>query len=316
MTLLNKIYWSIVIIEVLAFLVLFVATLGPSPNAGGNDGGKEMNLVFGIILPMVVLGVVSLIYWKTSSQVLHVILLLVVTAPVALMANVWIIRPWMDQRTGETGSWYYKDPVLKTFLAAISRLDTNQVRELAKRVDINAVSELGGTGFTPLVFAVKRAVEKDTKGRPGTGRMDMVRLLLSLGAKPNPALVSACEDGSGEVMRLLLDAGADPNHRVGEGEFEEPAFFACLSRPAGLESLKVLTDRGANLDVVTANGRRPIKAAALYACWETVLFLHERGAKLDAPETNGMTVAESVAKAKENGDRSQSLQRVQELLKE
>ena len=43
---------------------------GPNP-----DGGKGMALTFQIALPFLILAVVAVIYWKTNSPALHIILL-------------------------------------------------------------------------------------------------------------------------------------------------------------------------------------------------------------------------------------------------
>jgi hypothetical protein len=283
----NKVFWAIAAVEAAFFVVAFVMTL----NQGGHsDGGQEMALAFQIALPFLVLAVASLIFWKTSSPTLHIILLIAMTVPVALLARQWI-HSFIDARASASGSYLFTDPALQKFLAAIHDLDTKKVRDLATRVDINSAGE---NSSTPLTFAVQNAATAEAKAQPAAGQQEMISLLLSLGAKPAPALEYACGMTHSDVLRLLLEAGADPNTIVGQQDMKEPVFYACFRSEHPTENLRLLSQKGANLDAPSYDGKTAIWAASIYSRWDAALFLLDHGANLDAITPDGKTVRSHV----------------------
>jgi len=280
---LNKAFWVIAAIEAVFFVVAFRFTANESGQ--NTDGGRGMALIFQIGVPFLVLGIASLIYWKTSSPAVHIILLIVVIAPVVVLAGQWIRGPLMD-RDIAVGGYLYKDPTMKKFVAAVANLDVKKVRELAPGMDLNASGE---TGETPLTFAIDKANDDRT-----AERLDMVRLLLSLGATPDGALKDACGGKHEEITGILLDAGANPNAKDGDGT---PAFFFCGSSNAGgLEGLRLLGQKGADFNALDAKGEGALIRAATFGQWEKMLFFLERGVK-DTPAPSGKTAASMVAKA-------------------
>jgi hypothetical protein len=290
-SLLNKIFWAVVAVEALFFVIAFVLTANES---GHSDGGKEMSLGFQIGVPFLILGVACLIYWKTHSPALHVVLLLLVSVPLVLLAAHWM-RTSAVESDAEAGGWVFEDPSLKQFLAAVSNLDEKKVREMALRVDVNAAGE---SGWTPLKWAVKNVVDAGNKMQPTAPGIAMVRLLLSLGAKPDPALSNACASNHGEVTGILLDAGANPNYKEEDGT---PAFFSCLkwARSGELESLRLLAAKGADFNALDPKGEGALLMAAIFSKWDSALFLLEQGVK-DAPAPDGKTALAQVTKAMEN----------------
>ena len=107
----------------------------------------------------------------------------------------------------------------------LTRLLLDGVSKTAKETnnnyDVNAETE---EGFTPLIEATL------------TGNVDLVKLLLSHGAKAQPApgfrhtpLRAACLTANLELIRLLLDEGADPNAQSDGGR--TPLMGACFLRP-------------------------------------------------------------------------------------
>jgi hypothetical protein len=281
----NKLFWGIAAVETAFFVVAFVMTA----NEGGhNDGGKGMALVFQIGLPFLLLAIVSLIYWRTSSPVLHAILLIVLVVPIVLLAGQWMRGPLMD-RDIAVGGFIYKDSKMKSLVAAVSKMDETNVRRLAPEVDVNAVGELG---MTPLKFAI----EKVDSAAPEqvAARMDMIRVLLSVGAKPDSALPTACGARHDEITQVLLEAGANPNYKDDEGT---PAFFFCgAGKPGSLTGLGFFADKGADFNAVNAQGESALIYAATFSQWEKMLFLLDHGAK-DTPAPNGKTAAGIVADA-------------------
>jgi uncharacterized membrane protein len=128
--LVNKVYWGIAAIEALFFAIAFFVTA----NQGGQDpnGGKSMALVFQIGAPFLVLCIVSFVYWKTDSSVLHVVLLIAVTLPMVLLAGQWIRGPLMD-RDIAVGGYIFDERQMKSFVRAIAELNVQKVRAAHRR---------------------------------------------------------------------------------------------------------------------------------------------------------------------------------------
>ena len=96
------------------------------------------------------------------------------------------------------------EPMLTRFVVAIYEQDSSKVRALSQHLDINAVSASGN--YTPLKLAVERAVEAEVKPEAADRALEMVRLLLSLGAKPKSGLHAACFHSSRtDAVRMLLE---------------------------------------------------------------------------------------------------------------
>ncbi len=274
MSVVNKFFWSLAALEAVFFVVAFVLTAmegGPNPN-----GGKGMALVFQIALPFLILAIVSLIYWKTSSPALHIVLLIAVIVPVVVLAGQWLRGPLMD-RDIAVGGYLYKDPKMKKFVAAVANLDAQKVRELAPGIDVN---QPGENGETPLTFAIEKA-----------GNRDMILLLLSLGAKPDRALPKAYASNNTEIVDLLLDQGANPNYKDDEGT---PAFFYGSSPT--VEHLHLLAQKGTDFNAVDAKGEGVLIHFATFSAWQPMLYFLELGVK-DAPTPTGKTAAKMVAQA-------------------
>lgn len=274
MSVVNKIFWGVAALEAVFFVVAFVYTAaegGANPN-----GGKGIALIFQIALPFLILAVVSLIYWKTNSPVLHIVLLIAVIVPIVMLAGQWLRGPLMD-RDIAAGGYLYRDPKMKKFVAAVANLDEQKVRELAQGTDVN---QPGENGETPLKFAIEKA-----------GNLDMIRLLLSLGAKPDSALPTAYASNKNEIVDLLLDNGANPNYKDEEGT---PAFFYGLSPTE--EHLRLLAQKGTDLNAVDAKGEGVLIHFATFSAWQSMLYFLELGAK-DTPMPSGKTAAKMVAQA-------------------
>jgi len=319
----NKVFWSITILEAVAVCALAVALTYPQRDGGAsNILDNAAKLAVGVVA--LVLAVVALAYWNTQSTGVRQFLLIVVAAPVAIGAITGTVY-WVGsgderriQKYNDDRLMWWKDPGLTRFVLAVYELDTGKVRSLSREVDINGVSNFENT---PLTVAVERAVLAE-KAPEGPGRsLEMVRLLLSLGAKPNSGLRAACHNSSRtDAVRLLLEAGADPNYR-GAGGDRLPAYFACIKSPdavAGLENLRLLREKGADFRL-KGDWTPPIVAAAMEDKWEIVLFLHESGAPLrderDGNWIDGRAAAD-LAAAKEKGQEpSKALLQVMALLK-
>lgn len=296
MALVNKIFWGIAAAEALFFLIAVTLTLNQS---GQNpDGGKEMGIVFGGILPFLILCVISLIYWRTRSSAVHIVLLIAVIVPAAMLAAQWLSGPLMD-RDIAVGGYLYDDSRMKSFVAAVARLNETKVRQLAPGIDVD---KPGANGVTPLRFAIEQVDRPGQTPEQTAARIEMIRVLLSLGAKADRALPTACRSPHSESMQVLLDAGANPNAKDEEGS---PAFFACLSAPSGgLQSLHMLAAKGADFNALDGEGIGVLIRAATFSEWEAMLYFLEQGVK-DTSKLNGKNAAAMINQAivddKQNG---------------
>jgi hypothetical protein len=321
----NRIFWSMVALEALVVCYMGFMLLLFS----GRNGSNIFDRVAGLVAAglAILLVAASLAYWNTQSQGIRQFLFILVAAPLAT-AVVWRAvvlveaekQHRIDQYNDARLKGFPRDPALSRFMLAVYELDSGKVRDLSTEVDINGVSVLGN--YTPLKVAVERAVEAEEKPE-GPGRsLEMVRLLLSLGAKPNSGLRAACERSSrSDAVRLLLDAGADPNNNEPEGA-GSPAYFGCFrsgGEAAGIENLRLMRDKGADFGL-KGDFMPAVPRAASDGRWETVVYLHESGAPLLDDRDGGWMasrVAAALADAKQKGlEPSGGLRRVAELLKE
>jgi hypothetical protein len=284
--LVNKIFWSIAAAEAVFFVILVVMTA--TQNGQNADGGKEMGIAFGGILPFLILAIACLIYWKTTSPALHVILLVAITIPSIWLAARWIREPFLA-RDSAAGGFIYEDPRGKRFVAAVAKLDQNKVRELAPTVDVNAVGQMGAT---PLKFAVDNV----PSAGDAAAQLDMIRVLLAVGAKPDSALPNACRLNRGDATKVLLDAGANPNYKDDEGT---PAFFYCPGDSGGLASLQLLAAKGADFNALDAKDVGALIHAATFSQWDTMFFFLDQGVK-DTATLNGKNAAAMVRQAIED----------------
>jgi ankyrin repeat protein len=287
MALVNKIFWSIAAAEALFFIVAIVMTAmqsGPNP-----DGGKGMGIIFGGVAPFLLLAIITFIFWKTSSPTLHIILLIAVTIPAAMLAGQWLRGPLMD-RDIAVGGYLYTDTKMKKFVAAVSKMDAQTVRALAPGIDVNTQ---GFNGTTPLVFAVEKVATTGDSQETTAKRLEMVRLLVSLGANPDVGLPTACASDNPTVIGVLLSLGANPNYKDAEGT---PAFFYCSGNPAGLEKLRLLSQKGADFSALDHNGTGALINAATFSQWDKMLFFLEHGVQ-DTATVNGKNAAAMVKQA-------------------
>ena len=89
----NKVFWAIVAVDAALFVVLLVAGLAARAHP---DGGREMGLIFGVILPGIFVAVAVLLYVLSKSLPLRVIVLGMVAAPMLLIAGAHQRNAWID----------------------------------------------------------------------------------------------------------------------------------------------------------------------------------------------------------------------------
>lgn len=134
--------------------------------------------------------------------------------------------------------------------------------------------------------------------------MEILRLLLAAGADPSrptwsrtPLSLAVC-NGDEEIVRILLDSGADPAGPCWSPLSELPrpkgalAFYANAIHEAAsgyIAILRLLCDRGAEIEVRNHEGRTPLHIAVGYGQTEIVRYLCSRGADTTSRDAEGRT---------------------------
>ena len=109
------------------------------------------------------------------------------------------------------------------------------------------------------------------------------------GATP---LMYAAAVGSPDMMRQILAAGADVNAK---NNFEATALLWCTNN---LEKVRLLIDKGANVNAVSKSGRTPVRVAAAHSGnVEVVRLLLNKGADLTKPKEAGAEALVAAASA-------------------
>ena len=149
---------------------------------------------------------------------------------------------------------------------------------LLESYDINSN---GGESLSPLILAAAE------------GHIASAKLLLSAGADVNlklseehdSPLQAAMQSDSHEMVSLLIEHRADLNN----AKFDESPLHTALGALCKESIIKLLIDKGANVDARTEQGVTPLHVAA--GCCEAgvVRLILDAGANLEAVDTRGTT---------------------------
>lgn len=90
----QKLFWASVAVEAGLFLYLLIATL---KQRGPADGGREMALIFGVLLPGAVVALAVVLYVFSSSMTWRLVALLIVAAPLLFIAAVRARSAYIDR---------------------------------------------------------------------------------------------------------------------------------------------------------------------------------------------------------------------------
>jgi ankyrin repeat protein/HEAT repeat protein len=184
----------------------------------------------------------------------------------------------------------------------IYRSEYGNVDEVVKLLDqganVNATNE---SGETPLLKATERGrvklmrllIERGAnvnaktkngqtilgKAAESSGGTEAVKMLLDANAELDPqALARACSWNKRDVAILLLDAGIEPD-----------AGLSAAADCGHTELVRILLDRGANVNRTSQHGTTALHSAASSGSISTVELLLEWGANVNATDIEGDT---------------------------
>lgn len=314
---LNKVFWALICLEGAAIVPFLIHVL--STHRKGVDDSLAM---FFALFPTIVLAAVAIAYRCTKSPAVHGALLVVpllFTIP-GINAIYNLYGSYALNYETAYGVGIFDDPGLSALLKAVGKRDEAQVRKLAQAVDINAVAPekwLHPSPYTPIRFAVERAVAAEREGKYVTESRRMVEVLLSLGTKPSSALIYACRSSATDLIRMLLDAGADPNYETprllfGKQTTHDLPFYGCVDTPDSmLGSLELLASHGARFAVLDSSTAYPMRTAILNNRWDQVLFLYDHGLPMETDAAMKNAVEQA---ARQTGKSGEQLSRLRQII--
>jgi ankyrin repeat protein len=155
--------------------------------------------------------------------------------------------------------------------------DLDKTKLLIKRgANVNAASKMGNTPLISASFAY--------------GSSEVVKALIAAGAKVDAsnglggnAVVAAAEAGDQETLRILLDHKGSPDSKTHIVESGSEASALMIAAQMGhIDCVKLLLDRGANLNLRTEHGNA-LHFAAFSDRHEVARLLMDRGIEVNVP---------------------------------
>jgi len=266
-------FWGLVVLELLGIGLLFflgLAAAGSSPTSPG-----QVTLLL-LILPCIPLVASVVLFLRAASPVGRVVALLVAASPlVILVSGRAIAEVQLRLNTNEGGQLtFFRSGPMRDIAEAIGRNDAATVASLLPKVNVNTT---GMSDMTLLLLAARQLRKTPTEH-------EVLRLLLAAGADPNktaqyefPLAIAIQQSGKSgtEPVKLMLDAGANPNLTT---SFGDPVYFSAIGVSSSLETLALLLDRGAEINIMGHDESTALINAAVVRNWKAALLLLDRGA--------------------------------------
>lgn len=274
-------FYIIAAAEAFLLLCLF-AYLKLDPNVSNDSGGREMQLFFFVIVPLVIVALVTVIYRFCSWRIVRGLATLTLVVPPIALSYLWLAGGGPDASQAEfnSGRGIFAEGPPTALAEAIARADAGQVAALGRKVAIN---QPGKFGYTFLTYAFVQSTVDNA----------VVAALLKAGADPNLGNSHPLTDTvfANDAVRLnmLLDAGADPNPRNAKGEAD---LFYMTENP---EMLRILLRRGAKVDTVDDKGWTVLMTAARDGRWPAAEVLLDAGVDPKHRAKDGTTLADILA---------------------
>src|SRR5258708_37810582 len=129
----NKVFWIVLAVELVALACLFVAGMR-SPS---ESGGREMGLVFGVVLPGVGLLIAALVYANARSSIAKYIAFGLAAAPLLILAVAWSRSFAINGAVAGATVNAFPEHDPRALAKAIAGGSVSEVRELAGRSKMN-----------------------------------------------------------------------------------------------------------------------------------------------------------------------------------
>jgi hypothetical protein len=281
-------FWLLVIGDTLALLVLFLLGLAAAPSSRTSPLAVAWSM---LLVPAALLALAIFLFHRVNTPPARGAAMVLVALPLLLVAGMqgyYGVR--LAAATEEDGTFrYFRAGPAREILDAIDRNDAAAVTRLAPQVNLNA---RGLANMTLLMYAIRRLEEKPHELEP-------LRALLAAGADPNRAAdelplmvaIQLSREAGPEPVAMLLAAGANPNTL---DPFGSPVYFMAVGITVPVEVLRLLLDRGADLNLRDRDGRSVAFDAATTSNWPAVLLLLQRGVNYEGRTINGETFTEMV----------------------
>jgi len=279
MTRLAQVFWGVTALDAALLLLALLVSLQDS--GGARDGGREMGLVFFVLLPAGVLGLAALAFHFSGSIAVRAMALVVVLLPGLWWAKVQVDEVLTTRRmaANRAGTGFFDTEAMRRMGAAVMQHDVPTLMRLGPGVDVNTP----GRDMTLLRLAAE-ALEPDGQELP------VVRALLALGARADQAMPAAVARDDPALLEMLLAAGAHPNLQNAYGQ---PLIFDVKSSIPP-RSFRLLAAHGLNLDSVSYGDPLPVQLA-IYRRWDLLAIAIELGADTARTRDDGRSVAGELA---------------------
>jgi len=281
--------WIVLGLDALIFLLYLFNAVATKTDAAGHATNQQFAFFFGLFL---VLAALPLFISKRPaapwvSGVMGIIPLLF-----ALLQLSIHIKNTIQHQEPEPmqGKYFFAKGIQAALADSILKGDTSQIRALAdKGLNLNS---RGKQNMNLLEFTIEAASYNDNESI----YKEALRILLEEGADPNLCLGKAVVYLSSDIFPLFLNKGGNPN---GNGFHGEKVIFTAI-RYGRLDNMRLLVEKGADMEVLDDAGRTPLLVMAQKQQWEGVTYLLEKGADFAYASPDGQTLMKTMAEYRDS----------------